>query len=346
MTMTNTFIGRTQHPGKWAGTPYHFDPTLSRDILDRFTTCMDDLPPEHLASIETIARGYGEVYAIARAFKEALGANLLDRAIEAAQSEQSFHIALAAPLMVWCLNHPWKEELYVDVMVCKWMSRTLDSCSSATAIERANTLMAQLLPLVPDIAQDVRGPFLAQFLQAMYRCATPWKNPQHAALCAHYLELSHALTQHCLLESQGDGRFMGDVWGKYASLALEETRGDEQAKLAAWLATSVLPVDDLLPLLSWGSAQVWTRPEVAAFLLPHLSKRESSRFEELPWSTGNNALATNQTLIRTYCPLLYPLLELALAPSEWSDKAVVEAWLVEHDKAIECLPLPDELSLG
>ncbi len=343
--MSNTFIGRTPHPGKWAGTPYHFDNTLSQDILDHFTSGMPGLSPEHLASIKTIARGYGEVYSISRAFKEALEADLLDRAIEAAESEQSFHIALAAPLMVWCLNHPGEGELYVDVMVCKWMSRTLDSCSSGSAIQRANTLMAQLLPLVPAIAEDARGPFLAQFLQAMYRCATPWKNPQHAALCAHYLELSHALTQHCLLESQDDGRFMGDVWAKYASLALEETRDQEQIKLAAWLATSVLPADALLPILSWASAQVWTCPEVATYLLPHLPQRESSRFQELPWSTGNDALATNQTLTRTYCPSLHPLLELALAPSDWSEKAVVGTWLAEHETPIEALPLPDELSL-
>lgn len=343
--MTNTFIGRTQHPGKWAGTPYHFDPTLSRDILDRFTSGMPELSTEHLASIKTVARGYGEVYAIARAFKEALGTHLLDRAIEAAESAQSFHIALAAPLMVWCLNHSGEEEIYVDVMVCTWMSRTLDSCSSGGAIERANTLMAQLLPLVPAIAEDARGPFLAQFLQAMYRCATPWKNPQHATLCAHYLELSHALTQHCVLEKHDDGRAMGDVWTKYASLALEETRGEEQAKLAAWLATSALPTSALLPILSWGSAQVWTCPEVAAFLLPHLPQRESSRFDELPWSTGNDALATNQALTRTYCPSLHPLLELALAPSDWSEKAIVGTWLAEHETPIQSLPLPDELSL-
>lgn len=344
--MTNTFIGRTQHPGKWAGTPYYFDTTLSQDLLDRFTTGMNGISPEHRASIETIAQGYGEVYAISHAFKEALGADLVDRAVEAAESEQSFHVALAAPLMVWCLNHPWSHELYVDTMVSKWVGRVLDSRSSPSSIQMANTFMAQLLPLITAIPEKARAPFLAELLQALYRCATPWKNPQHADLCAHYLELSHALTQHCSLEKHADGRSMGDIWPKYASLALEETRPPEQGKLAAWLAISILPTNELMAVFSWSSAEVWACPAVASLLLPNLPKCESARFKDLPWSTSAaDAVETNQALTRTYCPSLHPLLELALDPADWHEKDVIGAWLKEHQEPAESLPLPDELSM-
>lgn len=335
-------------PGFTAQSPIPFDATLSRDLLDHMKVQMPQLEEDDQAMLRTVAQGHGKIYAAGSAFKELFGhpSDLLDRAIDASESAVSCHMSMGPSVMVWALNQDWAKTSNFDrdVMVDAWTQDCLGSRGSSSTVLASCLFMVQLLPLVPDIPQDMRAPFLSEILNKVYSFPTPWKYPQHTELSAYYLTLAHQLSMFCgpLSDVDSERNPLHALWCNKATLTITEAV-DPQA-VATWLARSSLPLKDRQDALEWSSADVWALPCVANVLRPTLPPDEISRFARLPWRTStHDGAAINKALLQAYCPQSYPLIELAATPEEWTDQQAISAWMHRSKTPTDVLPLPNAI---
>lgn len=346
-SLPRSFLNQSSRPGRWVDSPLNFDRTLSVDVFKHITEQVPLCEVHEQKRIRTLAQGHTALYHAVPFLKELLGPDLADRCIEQVNSAQSFHIAMAPSLLVWALNQPQDQEMYHDMVVARWVEHCLGSRSTGDTVVAANLFMAQLLALVPHMPVQYLAPIAMHALDALYRSHTPWKTPQHTALNAHYLELSHALTQVCPCHCGHGCVPMGKLWQDKAILALSESSRDGNPQLAQWLAQSELPAQDKINVLQWSSPKIWADPCVAAVLLPILPKSEKERFCELPWQADprEDGAQINQALLQTYCPQLHALVALVVQGEEWLDRERIAYWADRMDGVLQpTFELPREFA--
>ncbi len=346
-SLPRSFLNQARRPGRWADSPLDFDRALSTDVFNRITKQVRLCEMHEQERLRALAQGPTTLHHAAPFLKELLGPDLLDRCIEEANSAHSFHVAMGPAMLVWALNEPQSQEMDQDLVLARWVEHCLGSRSTGDTVVAANLFMAQLLELVPHLPVQYQASTALHTLEALYRSHTPWKNPQHTALNAHYLELSHAVTRICACECGQDGLPMGELWRQKAILALSESSRGGYAFLAQWLAQSELPVQDKIDVLAWSNPRSWADPCVAAVLLPSLPESEQERFAQMPWEVDprEGGGHVNQTLMQTYCPQMHALMALVVQEEDWLNRECMDAWARRMGAAPEpTLDLPDEFA--
>lgn len=333
-------------PGQSLNMSIPFDADLSCDLFKHITACMEHLPDNEQSIIAAFFTTTDDIYTAVPALEALVSRNelLLARTV-AAESSMSFHFAMAPALMVWALNQKWSGNTFDQQMISKWVSHCLGSRSFTSAISSATLFMAQLIPLASSMPLTTRSKFLEDTLKEIYRHATPWKNPQHTELSIYYLSLSHTISSLCPNTTSPPGQNMLDIWRDNAALTIcAEGNSINRLALGTWLATSSLPAQDRLDVLDWCGPEIWALPCVSHLLLPTLPTSERERFNKLPWATqGGNAKSINKTLVQTYCPVSFPLIELAAQTDDWNCNSAIANWvLCANTPAPETFPLPHD----
>lgn len=309
-----------------------FDINLSRDLLKHITQHVHELPEEDQLKMASIFNGAEEMYTISPILEKLFShTDLIARTIQATNSKLRFQVAVIPSLMIWFLNQGCLTESSQKIMIQKCVSHCIANHSCAQTIVSATHLMAQLAPLIPNVPENVRALFLENVLHKIYEYANPWNNPSHPELSIHYLTLAHQISSSW----NGDSTewSMLNTWHqKVVMTVFEAGHKNNRAAFGNWLATCTLPLKDRLNALQWCNSEIWTLPSVIKLLLPSLPKCEYKRLNELPWATlGENTDAINQTLVRTYCPISYPLIELAARENDWDHRTKIATWAVRTD---------------
>lgn len=284
-----------------------------------------------------VAQGTVDPYGTQDHFQKILGPgyDLYDRAVEAANSTPSYHVALMPSLFVWSTTQPWFSE-HQENFPKAYLSQCLGSRSSSATIVAANLFMAQLLPLVDTIPQEYQTPLLSDFLHRLYKFTNPWTNPPGVDLARHYLELTHHLTQKTYEPEKAISKH--DVWCSKVVSAISQTPNPDD--LWAALAASSIAPQSLYHALKHTGGKVWSLPSVAAFLTPLLPTLEQDIFPLLPWERNPAGVALNRALLQRYCPNAYPLVDLATPQAEdWLDPKRIAAWL-PSEKPLDQCPMP------
>ena len=258
--------------------------------------------------------------------------DLKNRTENAASNKMRFHITMLPSLMVWALNQDLLKASDYNTMVKNCVSAYIASSSCIDSMVSATLFMAQLITLVPEIPKNARSQFLECALENVYAYAAPWRNSAHPKLSIHYLSLAHQLSFLQMSSMDEKDRTMLNTWhAKVVCTISEDTNKNNRAAIGNWLATCDLPLQDRLNALEWCDSEMWALPNVVQLLSDNLPGCEHKRFHELPWATGERNITINQHLVKTYCPLSYPLIELAAKEEDWKDKTKIATWVLSEN---------------
>lgn len=221
----------------------------------------------------------------------------------------------------------------------------------------------QLLSCMLAVADTMASGTRSCFFTALYNSSSPFllrrsREVLEPAIVQARADLYVALG-HCALSAvnldQRQAQWHEKTWTKDIAEWFGGPQHDRDL-LATAIATSTLPGQYKLRVFQGLPAIYWHLPIVKEALLPSLPEGEHRRVEHLAWTKahiqGNQPLEellreANQKMVRAYCPDMYPLLELGLAPSDWTNQQTVAQTaerfaLAQHRAQVDAYTLPDD----
>lgn len=221
----------------------------------------------------------------------------------------------------------------------------------------------QLLSCMLTVADTMASGTRSCFFTALYNSSSPFLARRSnevlepdivQARADLYVTLGHCALSAVNLELR-QAQWHEKIWKNAIAEWFEGPQHDRDL-LANTIVTSTLPGQYKLRVFQGLPAIYWHLPLVKEALLPSLPEGEHHRVEHLAWTQahiqGNQPLEellreANQKMVRAYCPDMYPLLELGLSPSDWTNQQTVAQTaerfaLAQYRAQVDTYTLPDD----
>ena len=243
---------------------------------------------------------------------------------------ESTRLAMSTALLwLWCISNksPSRAPPEVDHLVAKW--RDSRPMAFHTNQNRALELLTWALPLAPLLQLDVRSAFFS----ALYHYIEPQLRPHHRNPHADL----HVRTQlcvalgHCAIQAvplaSSLMHWHEHTWVRDLTNWNVGGTSRERELLATEMMESTLPGSYKLRAFKSLDTILWRSPLFQPTLCTLMPEQETRRLPLLAWRETSYAhsgpdminafVRSNQAMVQTFCPTLYPLLELGCTSEDW-----------------------------
>ena len=251
------------------------------------------------------------------------------------------------PLLAWGFNQPWSADINIQTTIAKWLASKLstpaqDQMELHTAVMQLAMACEERIPA--SAYATMASHLLKSVLQAVQVDQTFSLNPASARFLACLGPLAEK-SQHA---SSHFPHFLNLLQSVVNTLEIGSDAAIESRNhLLSMVAQSPMSIGKKIRVLKQNPV-AWNLEGVQQAIEPAWDLPETERAAHLPFlgshlePTVKEYLAKqNRRIIKAYCPMLYPLLELCAPPDAWTDHAQFLRLVEDFTKAApEVLDIP------
>ena len=334
-------------PSRTQGCEYEYDVDLGADIVSFMDMHFHEMPEEQQTTLKAVIMGQSSFRELDYPYVIDLfecDQRLQRRVRAACLHDLAATLVVSAPFFVWALNQPWASEINALTAMYEWGENAMNDENNNNNHFAGVLYLSQMLPLAPFIPETFRLRFFMEVLRVIQQ-----KNPMmisgvHIELRAHLFTLLGEMAQKC---GTGPGIYkskksMLDHWVLRANSIFKNYSNHEH--FVASLLKSTITRSTLGIVLQESYPKIWTIPEVVPIICATLPVDEVQRLEKCTWSWGNEE-GINQTIVRLYCPTLYPLIDLVAEPKNWEEQGDIihVAKSLNMPNGMDALEIPSEV---
>lgn len=259
--------------------------------------------------------------------------------------------ALTPVVVAWSTQENTDVPLYCTKLFPQWersIQGQLSSLQNHRVCQSANAFMAMFIPLVPHLAPHLRDDLIESVAIDILDVGHRW--PGAGLPSRDLLNFAAGLTLlvHQKPEDPSQEHYYSHA-GWRTKMSMYPT--DSLAMLDV-LQTNNLSPEVILQAYRQGNTDTWVAHRDA--FMPYLPEDEHERLLALPnestldledWME-DGYIERKRRLVQTFCPTLYPLIDLFTSDKDWCSHATITAVAASRTRQDAVLmPLPDNLDI-